>query len=527
MNAPPTTEAVPQPIPVEPGRRALRMAASNWPFLLLLAAGIALRVVEAFAYRPALPFRNNDAYAYLYRSITMSPVDSFHPFLYSVLIKPLILTGDVTWVTLVQHLAALAMAVLVYLLLSRLGLGPVAAALAAAPVLLDGFQLDIEHQILSEAFFQLFIVSALVILAWNVRPRIPAAAAVGILIGLSSLIRFAGLVVILAAVAYGLLRRMGWIRVAVLVGGFLLTLTVYGVWFQSQTGTFGITNRNGFFLYGRVVAFADCRQVTVPDDLRVFCPRHPGQTSGGGLFRSGLPDRIRKDPAFNSKAMEFSRRMILAKPGAYVAAVLSDFTKYFRVGQPSDSKMWRFPMILTNRDQRRVPLGIEAHFRLNTGLAGFLRRYQSLLWVYGPMLGVLLVLGVAGGGFGLVRGGLRTLAPEAWLFTVAAVGLLIFAPVFAVYHFRYVLPAIPLTGPAAVLGVAAAMARHRREQKDDVLVGGSAPELEAGLRPTPSSGEPEQGDPPDLHRFDAQHRTRQRHGPGRDVPEDDGPDAVR
>ncbi len=331
---------------------------------------------------------------------------------------------------------------------------------------------------------------------------------------------------ILAAVAYVLLRRMGWIRLAVLVGGFLLTLTVYGLWFQSQTGTFGITNRNGFFLYGRVVAFADCRQVTVPDDLRVFCPPHPGQTSHGGVFRSGLPDRIRKDPAFNAKALEFSRRMILAKPGAYVSAVLADFTKYFRVGQPSDSKMWRFPAILTNRDQRRVPPGIDVHFRLNTGLAGFLRRYQSLLWVYGPLLGVLLFLGVAGGGLGLVRGGLGTLAPEAWLFTLAAVGLLIFAPVFAVYHFRYVLPAIPLTGPAAVLGVAAVMARRRPDKKDDVVPGGSAPASEAGLRPSASPGEPENGDPTNLHRFDSQHPTHQRHRPGRDVPEDDGPNVV-
>jgi hypothetical protein len=219
--------------------------------------------------------------------------------------------------------------------------------------------------------------------------------------------------------------------------------------------------------------------------------------------------------------------MILAKPGAYVAAVLSDFTKYFRVGRPSDSRMWWFPATLTRRDQRRVPPGIDVHFRMNTGLAGFLRRYQSVVWVYGPLLGVLLFLGLAGGGLGLARGGLRTLAPEAWLFSLAAVGLLIFSPVFAVYHFRYVLPAIPLTGPAAALGVAAATARHRRDEKVDDAVGDGPSEPSGGAEPGTSPGEPEQRDPPDPDRDHAEHRAHERNGPGRDASEDDGPDVVR
>src|SRR5205814_3342018 len=97
----------------------------------------------------------------------------------------------------------------------------------------------IEHQLLSEAFFQLFIVSALVLLAWNRRPNLPAAAATGALIGLASLIRFVGLAAIVAALVYALVRRVGWVRVATILVAFLVPLAAYGLWFRSVNGSFG------------------------------------------------------------------------------------------------------------------------------------------------------------------------------------------------------------------------------------------------------------------------------------------------
>jgi hypothetical protein len=371
------------------------------------------------------------------------------------------------------------MAVMLYLLLRRLGVHPVVAALGVAPVLLDGYQLDIEHQLLSEAFFQLFIVSALVLLAWNRRPNLPAAAATGALIGLASLIRFVGLAAIVAALLYALVRRVGWVRVVTILVAFLVPLAAYGLWFRSVSGSFGITNRNGFYLYGRVVSFADCREVPVPQDLQVFCPR--GRPGVGGLFTSGLPRSIRRDPSYNAKAMAFAKRMIRAKPAAYAGAVLSDFLKYFGPGTPQErdsyAGMWRVQEELTARDQRRIPPGITTTFRIDRPLAVFLHGYQGVVWVNGPLLAVLLLMGLIGGAVGWAKRRGRSLAPEAWLFTLAALGLLLFPPVFAVYHFRYVLPVLPLVGCAGALGAAAAAAAVRPEP---VAQPASAPEPEAG-----------------------------------------------
>ena len=50
---------------------------------------------------------------------------------------------------------------LLYALLVRLGVPKTWSALATAPVLLDGYQLNIEQYILTEALFELLLVSAL------------------------------------------------------------------------------------------------------------------------------------------------------------------------------------------------------------------------------------------------------------------------------------------------------------------------------------------------------------------------------
>src|SRR5205823_6423160 len=115
-------------------------------------------------------------------------------------------------------------------------------------------------------------------------------------------------------------------------------------------------------------------------DLEVFCPR--GHANGGGLFTSGLPKSIRRDPSYNARASAFAKRMIRAKPGAYVGAVLSDFLKYFEPGTPqqrdSYAGMWRFQEDLTARDQRRIPPGITTTFRIDRPLAAFLHGYQGV-----------------------------------------------------------------------------------------------------------------------------------------------------
>ncbi|HJP65363.1 MAG TPA: hypothetical protein VKA30_03565, partial [Actinomycetota bacterium] len=415
------------------------------------------------AYRPVLPL-GRDAQQYVARAVTSQAGDSFHPFLYSLLLKPFIALGHLALAPLAQHLAALGMAVLLYALLRRLSVGPAVATIAAVPLLLDGYQLNIEHQVQSETFFQLFLVGACVLIAWWDRPHPLAVAGAGVLAAAASLVRFPGLALIVALIAYVAIRRMGWVRLGALVAGAAVALGVYSVWFRSQSGSVGLTNRNGFYLYGRVVSFADCIQVSVPEELQVFCPdpnRPP--PAKAGLFTSGLPDVIRQDPAYNGPALRFSLIMIRAKPVSYAEAVFRDFLKYFGIARPDtrepNASHWAFQRTVTRTAQDVS--GIQLRFHVRPGLAAFLTEYQRFAWTYGPALAALLLLGVAGGILGFRRRGEeRPLGPECWLFTLSAVGVLLFPPVFDVYHIRYVLPALPLAAPAGALGLAAILRRR-------------------------------------------------------------------
>jgi hypothetical protein len=454
--------------------------AGNWPFVIVLVGGVALRGLIMVAYDPALPPRNADAAKYLFRASTLSSEGSYHPFFYSVLIRLLTLLGSVSWVTTAQHLAGVAMAALLFALMRRHQVPSAIAALGTVPVLFDGYLLNLEHQFMSETFFNLLVVLGLFFATSARPPSLVGAGASGVFLGLASITRFAGLAVIVAVLLYGLVRRFGWKRLATLAVAFLLTLAGYAAWFSTQSGSFGITDRQGFFLYGRVVSFADCREVGVPSDLRVFCPEgHP--PTGPGLFKSGLPKEVRQDPQNNSKAQDFARRMILAKPWAFATAVAADFGMYFETGAHRAQNQWRFPPGGSTRVGG--PPTMRIIFRSEPGPAAFLRRYQSVAWVHGPLLAALLLLGAVGGVIGWVRRTGVDLGMHALLFTLAALGLLLFATVFAVYHFRYVLPAIPLVGPGAAFGVMAALTRGPRP-------------VPAPLPPAPAAGEAERTEVP-------------------------------
>jgi hypothetical protein len=451
----------------------------HWPFLVLLILGSILRILATVGYQPILMLQR-DTYTYLSLALRMD-VSGWRPSLYPLLIKPLAELGNLQLLALVQHVAGLAVAVMFYLLMRRLGLSSIVASLGTIPVLLDGYVINIEHYLLTEAFFNLFVAAALMLIAYPHRPSVVGAGASGLLIGLSMLLRFIGAVTLVPALLYVLLRRLGAARAVALIVGFAIPLGAYGLYFSSQTGgSFGVTNSNGLFLYGRVVEFADCDEVEVPEELQEYCPAGPIESETKGVFTSGLRIKeVLQDPQGNSKLLRFSRRMILAKPGAYAGAVVSDFARYFEPKDPEaqepNVKRWRFvrtledadphPFVLENRGAPPAESGITTEFTINQGVATFLRSYQDVVYMYGPLLALLLIAGLAGGLLGRSRvDGERSLGPECLLFSLVAVALLIGPTMLAVYHFRYVLPAIPLAGVAGALGFTAVKRRFFSER---------------------------------------------------------------
>src|SRR3954471_1971321 len=80
----------------------------HWPFLVLLAAGAALRLIVMLAYRPALEFVQ-DSFGYLGAAKSLSP-DVVRPVGYSFFLRVLSLTGNVSSVPVAQHILGLVSA---------------------------------------------------------------------------------------------------------------------------------------------------------------------------------------------------------------------------------------------------------------------------------------------------------------------------------------------------------------------------------------------------------------------------------
>src|SRR5581483_8751222 len=104
------------------------------------------------AYYPAVEF-NGDSYSYLSNSAHLVP-NMWHPFVYPVFLRVLSPTHLFWLVPLAQHAMGLGVGLLIYRLLREYGVGDLGAAVGAAPVLLDAWQVSIEHTVLSEALFQ-------------------------------------------------------------------------------------------------------------------------------------------------------------------------------------------------------------------------------------------------------------------------------------------------------------------------------------------------------------------------------------
>ena len=144
-----------------------RTSRQHWVMSALLLAGLVLRVITQIAYRPALFYI--DTLKYLFNAFPGTD-----PVGYKVPLYPMVFFGGLPGVAAAQHLLGLAMAVGLYVLLLRRGCARWLAALAAAPLLLDAYQLQIEQMIMPDVWFEAAILGALMLLLWHRRdPRPP------------------------------------------------------------------------------------------------------------------------------------------------------------------------------------------------------------------------------------------------------------------------------------------------------------------------------------------------------------------
>jgi hypothetical protein len=417
-----------------------------------------LRVAAWNAIHPAWWFIG-DSIDYVRDAILRLP-NIWRPSGYSfLLLMPLRELHSLALITALQHLLGLTTAVIVYALLVRYGLPPWAAALAAAPALLDAYIVATEQLLLAEALFTALLMGAVALLLWSRnRPPPVVCLVAGGMLGLAVTTRAIG-AVLLPVFAVVLLWRLGAVRVAALALAFSLPVALYVFEFDRIYHRPNLTLSSGVFLYGRVSQFVDCSRVAFPDpDLRRLCPSTgPGRDELFYVFNDRSPLRAIGDPgATDDAARSFAVAAIRSQPEKYMALVGQDLLHSFGLPEGWVVTNYQFgagrPMTEEARQVgHRYERGDPGPF-YRPALVQALAAYQRYGWV--PGLACLLALFAAALGFVFGRDpdrrGLRTAVALA---AGSALALLVLPPFTVLPDPRYRLPAIPLLCLAVPLGL--------------------------------------------------------------------------
>jgi hypothetical protein len=447
------------------GRAWRRAVRRHWMFVLILAAGLALRVLAQAACRPALLYI--DSAKYLDGSVATAPQG------YQALLRLLEPAGGLAVVAAVQHAFGLAMAIALYALLLRRGAPRWAATLAAAPVLLDAYQLQLEQTIMPDVLFETMITAGLVVLLWRPGPWPLAAGA--LVLGAAVTVREIGAVLIVPVVVFAALTVRGWRqragRAGLAAGCFLLPVLAYLAGTFAVTGHLGMAGNGPSPQYGRAAAAADCATLKVPADQRALCPS-PAQTRalGGidGLLHGPrspghtvpVPPGISRDEFLDRFALATFRQ----QPLRVAASVARDSVRLFAPVRNDDPQVtpiarWQFQDVYPTYPRRYSMAFFTrlAHAHGSGGdlvavqpFASWLRAYQlGGGYTPGPLYAAFLVAGVAGAL--RRRTGLRV---PCLFVTLAAVVLLVSSDAFE-FSWRYQLPAVVLLPLAGALGITA------------------------------------------------------------------------
>jgi len=452
----------------EPATRLRVGARRHWLFLVVLGVGLALRVVTQIAYRPALLYI--DSYRYLGNLHDLDPVATSRPVGYELfLLRPVLAVGNLVVVAGAQHVIGLGMGVAIYVLVVRLGARRWVAVLAAAPVLLDAYQIQIEQNILSETLFEALILAGVVVLLWKRPLTTPVLAIGGALFALSATVRSVGLVLVVPAVVFALVAagsgKQRVVRAGTVALAFLLVLAAYATYSWIKAGGTGLSGGDARLSYGRAATIVDCRALEIPRYERPLCPPEPLDVRRGVDYYADLspyPERAVPPPGKDRYDVlrDFARRVFVHQPWDLVKHVATDFAKAFtprRVEFPRDVPLsrWQFQRYYPTFNRDPTP-AVRAYGggtpRVVETLAAFLRDYQLTVGdTPGSILGVAFIAGLlAAAGVGRARrSGLRA---ACLLPTLCGLSVLLAADLF-IFSWRYQLPALvlaPLGGALAL-----------------------------------------------------------------------------
>jgi Dolichyl-phosphate-mannose-protein mannosyltransferase len=455
-----------------PGRLA-GLILRNRLFAVALAAGAALRAVAVVGY-PGVIWFPGDSYLYLGAAVRPRP-DLSKTVGYSFWLRLLEPFHSLTLVAVAQHLMGLAVAVMIYVLLRRARLPRWGATLATLPVLLDGFEIQLEHMVMSETLFTFAVAVGVTVLMWRDRPAWLAALAAGLLAGYAVLVRSVGLPVLAVFALYLLVRWRGWRPLVAVVVGCAIPVVAYAAWFHSVNGQYALTRSDGFYLFGRVSSFSECSAIKPPPDEQRLCystPPSKRQPPGQLVWVTPQAEKMPGgpvSPSNNKLLRDFAIRAITAQPLGYAGAIADGlklavqpervpypgtytYNHYkfpYRAQHVPASHSW-IPGATAAQDVKAY--GGVTHTRVIRPYSSAMRLWQRYIFTYGPLFGALLLAGLAG----LARRW-RTLGGAGLLPMATAVVLLLFPLAAADFDYRYLLPMLPFACLAAGLAFAPAV----------------------------------------------------------------------
>lgn len=471
--------------------RASRVPATlraHWLIVALVAVGALLRTLAWVAYQPALLY--GDSFRYL-DNVGVHRPDGLHPIGYDLLVlRPVLTVGGLELVTALQHLVVLAAAVALYALGLRLGAPRWLAALGAAPLLLDAYQVQIEQMIMSDSWQQVLLVALLWVLLGRGAPGPRRAALAGLLLGVAVLFRLVAVSLVVPVLGYLLIAGGAWrclrtwgglrtvaARSLALLAMFAVVVGGYATYFQSATGQWGLTKSSGNVLYGRTAVLADCDRLELDPVVRLACPDEPlGARKGIDHYAHMVrfPEWVERfPPGTDIVAVQrsFGWAVLRAQPLDVAVAVGRDFVKGFRpirVDAPGDvrAERWYFTAGYQYYGHREVSTEYSVEFSGREPssvpeLGRLLRGYQlGGGYVSGSVLGVLGIIGLLAG-FGLGRARASGIRSACLLATGMGLTILLASAVFE-FSWRYQLPGLVLLSFAGVLGITALRGPPRR-----------------------------------------------------------------
>jgi hypothetical protein len=509
-------------------KRVRAVIRRNRLFVGALTVGAVLRLLAVLGYPGALWFYG-DSYIYLGAALRPQPNPSKTTG-YSLFLQALLPLHSLTLVVVLQHLMGLADAVMIYALLRRARVSKRWATVASLPMLLDGYVIEDEHLIMTEALFTFLLMAGMTIVLWRPRTSWWKALIAGLLLGFAAIVRTEGAVVLIIFPLFLLVRGWswktisGWVTVVAMCVGILVPVGGYASWFHSRYGQYELTRSTGLFLWGRVSSFADCARIKPTGAEAKVCPTQAikdRKPPGNYIYHAPQVVKIpggAVSPGNNSLLTSFAIHAVEAQPLDYAKTVVMGTLLSFgfpRIAYPRSGTTfyYSFHAHYKTATYDTLPPGGNAtgqnswipggtaygdwmsYGRQQPGVvdkvfAYPLIAYTRIFYTWGPLLAVIFLLGL-GGVIGVRRGwtarrawDVRRLRPHwqvrgtSMLPWITAVALLVTPIAVADFDYRYLIPALPFACAAAGLAFAPPT---RRDGRDTAAQAASDSEAEQAI----------------------------------------------